>query len=1411
MYCTLGKRRMSLWYRMLCLLLSVAFFGATLQKPVFAEKTPSLKLPAPGAMVLQSPAFVPALLRGMTVDSDNPLKFDFIVDSGQSGLSRQPLQEEAERLIRYFLAAMTIPEDDLWVNLSPHESNRIIPEELSKTELGRDLLAQDYLLKQLSASLISPQEDLGAAFWEKVYAKANEIYGTVEIPINTFNKVWIVPDSTTVYEHGQTVYIEEARLKVMLESDYMAQGMSERGLGQESAARSASSEPAQDNISKEFIREIVIPAIEEEVNTGRNFAPLRQIYHSLILAQWYKETVKDGLLSQVYVDRSKVSGIDTIDETLKENIYAQYMQAYKQGVFNFIKEEYDRFSNEGIPRKYFAGGFYGRKPRKEQKKGPGFGGRLKNLMGIGIVVSVLLGSSTGMLSPRPAGAQERQKQSYLEWLLENMGNNVILAAGQGDLAKVKRLIEQEGVDVNMQDPDGATALMSAVREGHYEVVKYLLDKGAKVDAQKLPEGLTPLIIAAMTEQSEMVRLLLARGANVNLLSPAGTALSLATFQGYSEIVNILLANGATPDVQDEQGNTPLIIAVSKNEANIVRSLLQRDANTDLQDNRRRTALDYALHHGYSDVARLLRQAGAKTNRYQYIPLMETLSATDGLNKARELIAAGADVNAKDIMGTTVLMNASNFDKPEFVKLLLASGADVNAQDDHGKSALSIACIMNHVDIVKLLIEGGADVNLKDNDAMSPLMHAAGYNYLGLARLLIDNGAQVDASGYMQSTALMFAASKGYDTMVDLLLDRGADINYISPDGVYALGMAAVSDHVGTARLLLQRGADVNGRGKGGWTALMAAAENNSDAMTRLLLQQKGIDLNIRNDQGMTALDIARRRVSRSVIKLLENAARGEYPGAERVTPAEQDAFNQHIRTVTGYESSEKIKGAIALGDLGDKRGVRYLLPLLNDSKYEVRKAAIQALQKLGEGNNPQVQEARRRILEDYLIVELSSKDADKREAAVKELDDYGLSDKQLLAIYLRALTFNTSISRRDTGASWANEFIVKKLGAFKADWAVPILWGSYQKGSDGLQHWLAIVLRQNYQAQITDLLLSQINANFYDENFLGKSAQQIELLARVNPQEHTKLSRRIFQEKKLPYIKKWGVPAGGLIALLIAMGLIKRKVSARSMGRWLDEGAEVDEEAMVLIIKNAERLKKEGETEVEEEYRGRGKADIRLNFRALTAEEMDVYEAFITELNGAYAQNSDYGQIVLDDIKFWIIKRDQSSIFHRYTGRGMVDRQGQKHVFLRDDILHPERYLQGNDLDWWNGLSEQQQRDRKKEALHHEVLHAMHPEWEHDDIRYNRQFQAGYTELSKRLIQNDKGGIDLNSIGLYRRGTGVEINFQPALVEPFLQEDIPGFIPSIINVTPINSVLPLLGLEPPELEQGEKPEELVRK
>jgi ankyrin repeat protein len=93
--------------------------------------------------------------------------------------------------------------------------------------------------------------------------------------------------------------------------------------------------------------------------------------------------------------------------------------------------------------------------------------------------------------------------------------------------------------------DGNTPLLIASLEGHLEVVRELLARGAAVDATR-NDGWTPLLIATALGRLELVRELLARGALPGVAIDGVTALSFATTRGHGAIAHLLRAAGAAP-------------------------------------------------------------------------------------------------------------------------------------------------------------------------------------------------------------------------------------------------------------------------------------------------------------------------------------------------------------------------------------------------------------------------------------------------------------------------------------------------------------------------------------------------------------------------------------------------------------------------------------------------------------------------------------------------------------------------------------------------------------------------------------------------------------------------------------------------------------------------------------------------
>ena len=141
------------------------------------------------------------LLSGVKFDSLRPYDLEFFIDKdGATEVSK----EEVARLVRYFLAGLTLSSGELWVNLSPDEPERIIPADTARTELGKLFLQQDYALKQLAASLTYPDSRLGKKYWDTVKGSGNVL-----------QRIWIMPGKAEVYSWGNSVIIQSASLKVM--------------------------------------------------------------------------------------------------------------------------------------------------------------------------------------------------------------------------------------------------------------------------------------------------------------------------------------------------------------------------------------------------------------------------------------------------------------------------------------------------------------------------------------------------------------------------------------------------------------------------------------------------------------------------------------------------------------------------------------------------------------------------------------------------------------------------------------------------------------------------------------------------------------------------------------------------------------------------------------------------------------------------------------------------------------------------------------------------------------------------------------------------------------------------------------------------------------------------------------------
>jgi ankyrin repeat protein len=141
-----------------------------------------------------------------------------------------------------------------------------------------------------------------------------------------------------------------------------------------------------------------------------------------------------------------------------------------------------------------------------------------------------------------------------------------------------------------------------------------------------------------------------------------------------------------------------------------------------------------------------------TDEYDRTLLMRA-AATGDLVAAKELLARGADVNAKNADDYTALMSGAFYGNAEIVEFLLDNGADVNARHKHGLTALIEAAkqymdagdvIADYIDTVEALLKKGADVSVRDRDGNTALTYSEKYglrNKQEIVRLLRNAGAK----------------------------------------------------------------------------------------------------------------------------------------------------------------------------------------------------------------------------------------------------------------------------------------------------------------------------------------------------------------------------------------------------------------------------------------------------------------------------------------------------------------------------------------------------------------------------------------------------------------------------------------------------------------------------------------------
>jgi ankyrin repeat protein len=435
-----------------------------------------------------------------------------------------------------------------------------------------------------------------------------------------------------------------------------------------------------------------------------------------------------------------------------------------------------------------------------------------------------------------------------------------------------------------QADDGTTALMRATMAADVKRVQALLAAGADA-SRRDRQGESPLSYAVAHDLNEVTQVL--RSAGVERL-PGDKAISPQSIvhaggQGALGTILDLLDSGTPIDLTDEDGDTALTAAAAH--PGVVKVLVKRGADLSHRNGEGKTAYMIATASSRVRMVDTLKESGSPIEEPEELEGLAQMQAM--LNALRSKASSGdageSDGNSNVEADGDDLLMACLMGDALTVSKKIAAGVDVNYENDEGRTALAMAIqgLMqdelsrrrerDFEQILDALLVAGADPRIGE---FPYLVFAAMGKRIHLVNALIRAGASIDRNIGEGQTALFMsllapdAGRTADDRCAIALLNAGADSSLRHESGAMPVHLAAASNYLGALQALLERRPqDVDAKTNIGITPLMMAATEGHAEAVRLLLKY-GSDRTLKDDEGLTAKDVAVKNRNEDLVPLL---------------------------------------------------------------------------------------------------------------------------------------------------------------------------------------------------------------------------------------------------------------------------------------------------------------------------------------------------------------------------------------------------------------------------------------------------------------------------------------------------------------------------------------------------------------